>query len=551
MSRRPARTVAGPDSESAPVQHEVLIVGAGFGGIGVGIGLQKIGIHDFVILEQADGVGGTWRDNSYPGLEVDVPSFSYSYMFEPKADWSQLYAPGSEVQAYAEHCADKFGLRRHIRFGRQVIQARFDEANALWRVSLQTGEELTARYLVNACGYLSGPRLPEIDGIDAFAGKIMHTARWDHDYDLTGKRVAIIGTGATGIQVAPAIVDKVAHLDVYQRTAIWLAPKINPPISRRAQRVMRRAPVLQRAARAYIWFVSELFFRVAFQNHRRYHRVTEAVERFLIKSMRKKVDDPATQEKLIPNYSFFCKRPSFSNTFYPMFNRDNVDLVTDGITHVTERGLATVGGAEREADVLVCATGFHVFDRSSAPMFEIIGEGDTNLRDWWDENRYQAYLGTTVPQFPNLFLIFGPYAASGSSYFDILNNQVVHIGRVLRAAKKRASNYAVVRPEVHERDFAKVQRKAQKMVLYSGDCATSNTYYFDGKGDSPAAPRPSSMLGLWLTTRLFRLDNYRFELRTGRPVHTDHASQERTGAASAGTRSVVGSEAPILHTELS
>jgi cation diffusion facilitator CzcD-associated flavoprotein CzcO len=430
-----------------------------------------------------------------------------------------MYAPGNEVLAYAEHCADKYDVRRRIRFGATVVQARFDEDAALWRVLLETGEELVGRYLVNASGYLAEPRLPEIDGIEAFAGKVMHTSRWDHSYDLTGKRVAIIGTGATGIQVAPAIADQVSQLDVYQRTPIWLAPKINPKFSRRVQRTLRRAPVLQKAVRAQVWWTSEVFFRLVFQNHPRYHRFGAWVERSLVKSMRKQVDDPATQEKLIPNYRFFCKRPSFSNTFYPMFNRVDVDLVTDPITHVTEEGVATADGSTRPADVLVCATGFHVFDRTSAPVFDIIGEGDIKLRDWWDENGYQAYLGTTVPRFPNMFMIFGPYAGAGPSYFDILNNNVVHITRVLKAAKKRGANYAAVRPEVHERDFATVQQGAKKTVLHAGGCASdTKTYYLDSKGGSPAGPRPGSMLGLWFSSRLFRPNNYSFEARAGLPT---------------------------------
>lgn len=507
-----SRRAASSDPQGA-VDHEFAIVGAGFGGLGVAIELRRRGIENFVVLEKAADLGGTWRDNTYPGLQVDVPSFTYCYHFAIKPDWSQVFAPGHELKAYADRCADRYGLRPHLRFGCRVVEARFDPEAAIWHVRLAGGELLTARYVVSACGYLSDPKLPDIDGFGTYKGKVMHTAAWDHDYDLTDKRVAIIGTGATAIQLAPAIADRLAHLDVYQRTAIWLAPKPNPVFSERTKRLMRRIPAIPKAARACNWVLIELFLRTTFLNHKRYHRVTNKVEQWLIGQIRKQVHDPVIQEKLIPKYSFFCKRPSLSSTFYPLFNREDVDLVTDPIDHLCPTGIVTTDGTLREVDVVVCATGFRVFDRASAPMFEVIGESGANLRDWWDQHRYQAYLGTSLPGFPNFFLIFGPYAGAGASYFDILNNQVVHISRLIRAARKRGANYVAVKQSVHDRDFRAVQRAAQRTVLQDGNCATSNTYYLDRRGDSPSAPRPSTPLAFWIQSRIFRLDNYRFEHR--------------------------------------
>lgn len=499
-------------TEARP-DYEFVVVGAGFGGLGVGIELLRLGISDFVILERAGDVGGTWRDNTYPGLEVDVPSFNYSYVFEMKPDWSQLYAPGIEIKAYADHCADKYGLRTHIRFHSTVVEARF-ETDSLWHVRRSDGDVLTCRYLVNACGYLNEPKLPDIKGFDDYSGKVIHTARWDHDYDLEGKRVAIIGTGATAIQLAPAIVDRLEHLDIYQRTPIWLAPKPNPVFSEQAKQRMRRIPMLPRAARALVWLITELFFQAAFLHHKRFPWTTNKLQQGLANYVRRQVHDPVIAEKLIPDYSFFCKRPSFSTTFYPLFNRDDVELVTDPISHLAPKGIVTGDGTLREVDVVVCATGFRVFDRLSAPMFDVVGENGTDLRDWWAENGYQAYLGTTVPNFPNFFLIVGPYASIGSSYFDFLNYQVVHISRVLRAARRRGANYVAIKRRAHDRDFRKVRRGAQRSVLGSPTCLTSNTYYLDERGHSPAGPRPCSLTGLWLKTRLFRIDNYRFEDRT-------------------------------------
>lgn len=493
---------------------EVAIVGAGFGGIGVAIELKRIGIDDFVLFEKADDLGGTWRDNTYPGLEVDIPSFSYCYSFEPSPDWSQVYAPGAEVKRYADHCADRYGIRPHIQLETAVSEIRFDDVRGLWEIDLEGGDVCTARYVVGASGYLVGPKLPDIEGMKSFQGKVMHTAQWDHDHDLTGARVAVIGTGATAIQVIPAIADQLASLDVYQRTAIWLAPKPNRVFSPRTRAVLRRLPILQKALRSLNWWATEAFFATAFVNHKRFPWILPKVERALIKHIREQVDDPAIQEKLIPSYSFFCKRPSFSNDFYPLFNRDNVELITDPIDRVTPTGVVTKDGTARDVDVIICATGYRVFDRATTPTFEVLGRAGKNLGDWWDEHRYQAYLGTTVPDFPNFFLIVGPYAAAGASYFDVLQNQVVHISRCLRAARKRGATVVEVKRRVHDRDFATVQRRAKGTVLINGSCATSNSYYFDQRGDTPGGPRPSSPTEHWLRSRLFPMRNYEFTARS-------------------------------------
>jgi cation diffusion facilitator CzcD-associated flavoprotein CzcO len=489
--------------------HDVIVVGAGFGGIGVAIELKKLGINDFLVLEQADDLGGTWRDNSYPGLEVDIPSFSYSFKFEPKV-WSQVYAPGYEVKEYAGHCADKYGVRPHMRFGQKVTEIRWDEVSAHWRVSVDGGLRLLGRYVIDASGFLVGTNMPDIEGLDGFAGKVMHTARWDHDYDLAGKRVALIGTGATAVQVGPAIADQVARLTVFQRRAIWLAPKPNRRYSARQRWLLRRVPPLQRALRALNFCFSEIFFGIGFVNYRRFPGLFSWCERALIKYMRRKVADPVLQDELVPDYTFVCKRPALSNSFYPMFNRDNVDLVTDAISHVASSGIVTKDGASREFDAIICATGFKIFDRTSSPTFEVTGKGGKNLGAWWDEHRYQAFLGVSICDFPNFFMIYGPYAAIGTSYFDILDSSVTHISRVLRTARRRGADIVEVRPSAQEHHMRRIRRRAPRMVLYAGNCAASNSYYFDRFGDSPGGPAPSSPAENWLRTRLFPMSNYTF-----------------------------------------
>jgi cation diffusion facilitator CzcD-associated flavoprotein CzcO len=495
-------------------EHEAIIVGAGLGGLQAAIELKRMGIENILVLEKADGVGGTWRVNSYPGLAVDIPSFVYSYSFELNAeDWSEFYSPGPDIKAYAERCADKYGITPHIRFGRKVAEARFVDDESYWRVRLTDGEELTTRYLFNACGYLSDPRFPDIPGFAEFTGKIMRPEDWDHDYDLDSKRVAVIGTGASAIQLAPAIADRLQHLDVYQRTAIWLMPKPNITFSEQTQRRMQLLRI-PRIARTLMWFPFDLFLRVTFVDYQNFGFITRAIERALARRVRRTVDDPETAEALIPQYSFFCKRPSLSNTFYPMFNKAHVDLVTDPISHVTQTGIVTKDGTHREVDAIVCATGYHVFDRSSSPMFKIVGENGQDLGEWWHANRYLSYRGTAVPGFPNLFLMCGPYALGGHAYPDVIGSQLSLVRRVLRAAMKKRANYVDVKPEAFEHERTIIDRTRGRTVLHAGNCGPSNTYYRDRNGDFGAAPRAaSSTTAHWIKCRLISANNYRYECR--------------------------------------
>lgn len=500
--------------------QDAVVVGAGFGGIGIGIELKKLGLDDFVILERADDVGGTWRDNTYPGLEVDIPSFTYCFKFEPKV-WSTVYAPGTEVQEYAGHCATKYGIRPHIRFGQTVMRAEWDGASGVWTVQLASGEEVRARFLIDASGFLSGPKLPNIDGIDRFEGKVMHTARWDHGYDLDGRRVGLIGTGATGIQVGPAIADRVAHLSIYQRHAIWCGPKPNYAYGRKTKRVLAAVPWTQRILRAANFAASEVFFGIGFVNYQRFPGIFTWCEGAIERWMRSKVDNPDLQDALLPDYTFVCKRPALSNALYPMLNRDNVDLVTTPISRITRTGIATADGDERKLDVIICATGFKVFDRTTSPSFEVVGKHGKNLGDWWDVNRYQAFGGVSIYDFPNFFMLNGPYAAIGTSFFDILDSSVTHISRLLREARRRGASVIEVTQQAQERHMARIRRRAPRMVLYAGNCVNSNSYYFDRHGDSPAAPAPSSPTENYWRTRLFRLSAYRFSRTVGKPPATE------------------------------
>jgi cation diffusion facilitator CzcD-associated flavoprotein CzcO len=500
-------------SARAPaLDHEVVIVGSGFSGIGAAVALQRLGIQDFVILEREDRLGGTWVQHDYPGLEVDMPFFVYSYPFEPKSDWSRLYPPGSELRQYTLDCAEKYDLVRRTRCGEGVSQATYDEDANVWRVELESGEELVARYLVSATGLLVIPKMPEIEGIDEFEGKIIHTARWDPDYDLTDARVAVIGTGATSIQVVPAIADRVKRLDLYQRTPIWLMPKPNPELSPGFQRALRVFPFLHTLMRWLANLLVEIALGLGFVRYTRFPWIFGSIERRLREWIASEVDDPDMREKLTPEYAYFCKRPSFSNTFYKTLNLPHVDLITEPIERITKNSIVTADGKEREIDVLICATGYNVFNRKCVPGYEIVGRDGRNLGEFWEQNRYQAYEGATVPGFPNLFLFMGPYSTAGISYFTMIDTQSKHMSRCLREARNRGANYIEVRQEAHDRDFAKINRRRETTVFFGANCAGSNSYYYDERGDTPGL-RPVTGFEHWLNSRFFPMRDYLFERR--------------------------------------
>jgi len=486
--------------------YETLIVGAGFSGIGAAIMLDRAGLGDYRIVETGEGPGGTWYWNTYPGIAVDIPSFSYQFSFEQSPNWSRTYAPGHELRAYAEHCVDKYGLRSRMRFKTTVRGARFDEANDLWSLELDTGEVVTARFLVNASGALTVPSYPDIDGVDSFAGVTIHTARWDHNQELAGKRVAVIGTGASAVQVIPEIAPIAERLTVFQRTPIWCFPKADLPISRAARMAMRLPggkSVQRLISQAYV----ELTFPLAahyFTLNPLAGKMTDAGKAYL----RKQVRDPERRDKLTPRYAVGCKRPGFHNTYLSTFNRDNVELVTNPIDKITGSGVVTADGQSFDVDVLILATGFKVMDTDSVPTYPVAGVGGRSLAEFWDTNRLQAYEGVSVPGFPNMFTVFGPYGYVGSSYFALIEAQTHHIVRCLKQARRKHATRVEVTREANDRFFASMLRKRHRQIFWQDSCKLANSYYFDKNGDVPL--RPASTLEAYWHSRRFPLDDYRF-----------------------------------------
>jgi cation diffusion facilitator CzcD-associated flavoprotein CzcO len=486
--------------------YQTLIVGAGFSGIGAAIKLDKAGLTDYLLIEAGDGVGGTWHWNTYPGIAVDIPSFSYQFSFEQSRHWSRTYAPGRELKAYAEHCVDKYGIRSRIRLRTLVLSAEFDDEHALWRVQTDPGGEVTARFLISASGVLTVPKLPDIDGADSFDGITMHTARWDHDQDLSGKRVAIIGTGASAVQIIPEIAPIVAHLTVFQRTPIWCFPKFDVPLPAPLRWAMRipAVSVVQR-------LLSQAFVELSFTIAAQYFTVVPVAKRMGDagrRYLRQQVVDPDVREQLTPRYAVGCKRPGFHNRYLATFNRDNVRLVTEPIGKITPGAVASTDGENHEIDVLVLATGFKVMDADSMPTFAITGSGGGTLTEFWDQHRLQAYEGVSVPGFPNMFSIMGPYGYVGSSYFSLIEAQTHHIVRCLKQARRTGTARVEVTDKANDRYFAEMMRKRHRQIFWQDSCRLANSYYFDKNGDVPL--RPATTLEAYWRSRRFALDDYRF-----------------------------------------
>jgi cation diffusion facilitator CzcD-associated flavoprotein CzcO len=368
----------------------------------------------------------------------------------------------------------------------------------MWLVHLADEQVLKARYVISATGILNQPVRPNIEGIDSFKGKMIHTARWDHDYDINDKKVAVIGTGASAVQLVPAIADKVKQLKVYQRTPIWVVPKKEREFDEQAQERFKKWPVTQSVIR----FLTDLRIQSetwCILNYRRFPFVTKFVEKELAKYLASQVADPELRKKLTPHYGFGCKRPSLSNTYLKTFNKQNVRLITEGIQKITTKGIVTNDGEEHELDTIILGTGFKTFEPGNSPSYTVQGLQGLDLGQFWEQNRYQAYRGVSVPNFPNYFMTFGPYTG-GFNWFSMLESQLRYIVRCIVKANKKGATYVEVSQKAHDKDFQATLKKSKDSVFQSPYCLSANSYYFDAKGD-PSLPSVISPLRRWIITK--------------------------------------------------
>jgi cation diffusion facilitator CzcD-associated flavoprotein CzcO len=452
--------------------HEVAIVGAGFGGLGMAIRLKQEGRDDFVLIERGEDVGGTWWANSYPGAQCDVPSNLYSFSFAPNPGWTRAYPLRDEIQEYLRDCAERYRIVPHLRLGCELLGATWISGEQRWELETSQGP-IAARVLVAAPGLLSEPCTPVIPGMERFEGNAFHTARWDHGEDLTGKRVAVIGTGASAVQVVPAIQPSVGRLTLFQRTPPWVAPHMDHEVGPRMREAYRRLPALQRLSRGTIYSLIELALAPGMTRDTRLLKPAELIVRL---KLRREVPDPDLRRRLTPAYEFGCKRMVFSNAWYPALQAPNVDVVTSGIQEVRRRSILDRDGVEHEVDTLILATGF---TPAELPIAERIrGRDGRSLDEAWDGSP-QAYLGTTVTGFPNLLFLYGPNVNLGhTSIIYMLESQLAYAIDALRTMRSRGAAEFEVRPEVQAAYNEEIQERLAETVWNTG----CSSWYLDRNG---------------------------------------------------------------------
>lgn len=499
---------ADPTSRAATPRHRVAIIGAGFSGLGLAIALLRRGTRDLVVFERADDVGGTWRDNTYPGAACDVPSNLYSFSFAPNPTWSRSFSPQPEIQGYLRRCAERYGVLDHVRFGQEVTRAVWDEEASCWELET-TGGPLRADVLVSARGPLSEPTYPPIAGLERFEGTVFHSARWNHHHDLAGERVAVIGTGASAIQFVPEIQPVAGRLHVFQRTPPWIIPRRERRFTRLEHALFRSFPLTQLAARAAVYWAREAYvlgFVGTPARRRRRAKIAMTAGRRLLESQ---VADPELRRKLTPRYDIGCKRILISNDYYPALTRDNVELVTDHITEVRAYSIVTADGKERPIDTIVFGTGFDV--RAQAAAARTVGRHGVTLAQAWAP-RLAAYKGMTVAGFPNLFLMVGPNSGLGhSSIVFIIESQIAYILDALDTMAAHGYSSIEVSEAAQRRWTERIEAQSADTVWTAGGC---RSYYLDDAGRNVAIWPGFS----WSYRRLTRrLDLEAYEVRPTRP----------------------------------
>jgi cation diffusion facilitator CzcD-associated flavoprotein CzcO len=485
----------------------VVVIGTGFSGMGMAIQLRKDGRDDFVILEKADDFGGTWRDNTYPGCACDIQSHMYSFSFEQKADWSRSFAPQAEIWDYMLGVARKWGLPSYTRFGTEVTSARWDAEESRWYVDTGSGDTYVGQFLVAGTGALHIPSIPALPGIETFGGPAFHSAQWDHDVDLTGKRVAVIGTGASAIQFVPEIAPDVAELTLFQRTAPWIMPKPDHGIAPAVQTAFSKVPGALRGYRGLLYWLNESR-GLAFNGHQGIMKVASKLAAW---NIRRAVKDPALVKKLTPDYVMGCKRVLVSNDYYRVFNRDNVHLDTDGVAEVRGNTIVSRDGGEREVDVIIYGTGFHVTDAFS--YLDVTGLDGRNLGKDWADNGINTHLGINVAGFPNLFFLLGPNTGLGhNSVVFMIESQIRYVADAIRLVGKHGATALDVRQSAQDEFNREIQHKLAEGVWTKGGC---QSWYLDAKGVNRTI-WPGFTWRYWLRTR--RVDPTNFELITRRPA---------------------------------
>ncbi|MER7765591.1 NAD(P)/FAD-dependent oxidoreductase [Kitasatospora sp. NPDC096140] len=504
----PAAAPAAADSGDLAVRHlKVAVIGAGISGLGTAIGLLRRGEDDFLVFERADDLGGTWRDNTYPGCACDVQAHLYSFSFARNPEWKSTFATQAEVHAYLTACATRYGVDPHLRYGHELLDARWDDTHQHWNLRTTHGR-YTARILVTGTGYLSNPATPDLPGLDTFTGTVFHSSQWNHDHDLTGRNIAVIGTGASAIQFVPKIQPQVARLDLYQRTPPWVAAKPDKPNTARHTWMLRHLPGYQRFRRAFNQHGREIVAFFMSSPSR-----TTGMKNMAAGHLKKSVKDPALRQRLTPDYTVGCKRLLFSNTWYPAIQQPNVDIVSDTITRIGPTHITTADGTRRDIDTIILATGFTATNRPIA--HRIHGRDNTTLADTWNTHGMTAHRGTTIHGFPNLFMILGPNTTLGhSSQTVMIEAQITYILDALKTLDTHHITSIDVHEDAQNAYNHNVQTRLKNTVWNNGGCTS---WYTDTRGNNPSI-WPTYTWRFRKQTRHLDISNYQTT------THTNHTN---------------------------
>jgi len=488
-----------PSTNSSVTNVDVLIVGAGFSGLCMGIKLLEAGMNSFLIIEKSADIGGTWWENRYPGCACDIPSHLYSFSFAPSTEWTRMYPGQQEIHDYLKRCVEHYGLAPYLRLNTRFQEAVWDESGGVWNATAGAGMRVCARVLVSGMGALHVPHFPELKGLDSFKGPAFHSSSWDHSVDFAGKNVAVVGTGASSIQFVPQVAPRVGKLYLYQRTPPWIVPRLDFAINEKWRRRFRSVPITRRVLRQFLFWRQE--FRVfGFLGNQTFRKMVEAIAR---RHLARNIEDPKIRAALTPNYQLGCKRVLVSDDYYPTLNRSNVELVTEGISEVCPHSIVTRDGVERPMDVLIYGTGF----RATEPLIgcRVVGKDGVEIHDAWGK-RMSAYLGVTVSGFPNLFILLGPNTGLGhNSVVLMIEAQVRYTMNCLKLMKRRNQRVLEVRPEIQQSFVEEIYRRMAGTVWQSGGC---KSWYQDQSTGEITTLWPGSVVSYLRRTRSVSPSDY-------------------------------------------